>query len=116
MKIPKPTDADKDYFRSIVPDDPRVEVKAMFGNLAAFVNGTMFMGLFGPNVGVRLSEADRLALLEIEGAGPFGPEGRPMGEYVALPHIWRDDSESTDTWCERALGHVAVLPPKKKKK
>ena len=60
-------------------------------------------------------EVDRLALFEIEGAGPFGPEGRPMGEYVALPYIWRDDAESTDTWCERALDHVAVLPPKKKK-
>ena len=40
MQIPKPTDADKERFRSLVPDDPRVEVKPMFGNLGAFVNGT----------------------------------------------------------------------------
>jgi len=27
----------------------------MFGNLGAFVNGNMFMGLFGADVGVKLS-------------------------------------------------------------
>src|SRR5207249_11880558 len=53
MEIPKPTDADREWFRSVVPDDPRVEVKPMFGNLGAFVNGNMFMGLFGSAVGVR---------------------------------------------------------------
>jgi len=35
-----------------VPDDRDVEVKLMFGrSLGAFVNGNMFMGLFGPDVG-----------------------------------------------------------------
>jgi TfoX/Sxy family transcriptional regulator of competence genes len=48
MKIPKPTAADRARFQALVPDDARVEVKPMFGNLGAFVNGTMFMGLFGP--------------------------------------------------------------------
>ena len=113
--MPKPTEADKDYFRSIVPDDPRVEIKPMFGNLAAFVNGNMFMGLFGSDVGVRLPEAERASLLEIEGAGPFGPEERPMGEYVALPPVWRDEAERAAEWSERALDHIAALPPKVKK-
>ena len=114
MEMPKPTEADKDYFRSIVPDHPRVEVKPMFGNLAAFVNGNMFMGLFGSDVGVRLPEAERALLFEIEGAGPFGPGERPMGEYVALPPAWRDDAERTADWCARALDHTAALPPKVK--
>ena len=115
MQMPKPTEADKDYFRSVVPDDPRVEIKPMFGNLAAFVNGNMFMGLFGSDVGVRLAEADRAVLLETEGAGPFGPEGRPMGEYVTLPSVWRNDPERTAEWSDRALEHVALLPRKVKK-
>jgi len=115
MRVPKPTEADKDYFRSIVPDDPGVEIKAMFGNLAAFVNGNMFMGLFGSDVGVRLPEVDRAELLEEDGAGPFGPEGRPMGEYVTLPSVWRNDPERTAEWSDRALEHIAGLPPKVKK-
>jgi TfoX/Sxy family transcriptional regulator of competence genes len=47
MQIPKPTEDDKAFFRSVVPDAAGVEVKPMFGNLGAFVNGNMFAGLFG---------------------------------------------------------------------
>lgn len=115
MKIPKPSDADKDYFRSIVPDNPHVAVKPMFGNVAAFVNGNMFMGLFGSDIGVRLDESDRERLLDVEGAGSFGPEERPMREYVAMPLEWRDDPEATDEWVAKALAHTAAMPPKKKK-
>ena len=78
MKIPKPTDEDKAFFRSIVPEAPNVEVKPMFGNVAAFVNGNMFMGLFGPSIGVRLPEEARRELLEIDGSGSFGPQERPI--------------------------------------
>jgi hypothetical protein len=45
MKIPKPTDADKTRFESLIPGDPRVEVKPMFGNLGAFVNGKITKSL-----------------------------------------------------------------------
>ncbi len=115
MEIPKPSDADKDYFRSLVPDDPRVEVKAMFGNLGAFVNGTMFMGLFGPDVGLRLGDADLAELAGVEGTGSFGPSGRPMKGYVSIPRSWRSTPQLAETWTERALEHGASLPPKKKR-
>jgi len=44
MQMPQPTEADKQQFRSVVPDAPGVEVKPRFGNLGAFVNGNMFAG------------------------------------------------------------------------
>jgi TfoX/Sxy family transcriptional regulator of competence genes len=115
MQIPKPTEDDKDYFRSILPSDPRVEVKPMFGNIAGFVNGNMFVGLFGSDVGVKLSDRDREQLLA-EGGGPFGPAERPMGGYVSLPASWRNDPAKGGSWAERALVHVASLPPKAAKK
>jgi hypothetical protein len=34
---------------------PDVNIKPMFGNLGEFVNGNMFMGLFGSDIGVELS-------------------------------------------------------------
>jgi TfoX/Sxy family transcriptional regulator of competence genes len=118
MKIPKPSEQDTAYFSSIVPDADGVEVKPMFGNVAAFVNGNMFMGLFGPDVGVRLAAEDRETLLAIEGAGPFGPEDRPMREYVTLPAAWRaaGDDASTRAWVDKALAHTAAMPPKKPKR
>jgi TfoX/Sxy family transcriptional regulator of competence genes len=115
MKIPKPSEADKEFFRSLIPEDPGVEVKPMFGNLGAFVHGNMFAGLFGPAVGVRLDEAASQELAAIDGTGPFGPAERPMGGYTSLPVAWRTSPGLAADWVERALSHVSTLPPKVKK-
>jgi TfoX/Sxy family transcriptional regulator of competence genes len=115
MEIPKPTDADKEYFRSVLPDSPEVEVKPMFGNLGAFVHGNMFAGLFGSAVGVRLADADRDELTAFGETGPFGPAERPMGGYVSLPASWREDPVRAADWVGRALNHIAAMPPKKAK-
>ncbi len=112
MEMPKPSEADKEFFRSLVPDDPRVEVKPMFGNLAAFVNGNMFMGLFGPDIGLKLDGGPRLELLAQPGAGPFGPPERPMGGYVTAPAAWRGNLAEFRRWVAQSLEQVAALPPK----
>ncbi|HEX9034096.1 MAG TPA: TfoX/Sxy family protein [Streptosporangiaceae bacterium] len=115
MEIPKPSEEDRQFFASLIPDDPAVEIKPMFGNLGAFVNGNMFAGLFGPDVGVRLDDPGRAELASVEGSGPFGPAGRPMGGYLALPAAWRATPELAATWVERSLSHVRSLPPKVRK-
>ena len=112
MEMPKPTAADKARFESLVPGDPRVAVKPMFGNLGAFVDGNMFMGLFGSAVGVKLDDADRAELAKA-GGGPFGPAERPMGGYVTLPATFAD--AEAKQWIGRSLAYVGTLPPKKKK-
>ena len=116
MKIPKPTEDDKSAFHDLVPERPDVLVKPMFGNLGAFVNGNMFMGLFGSSIGIKLAEADRATLSSTEGAGPFGPEERPMAGYVTLPAAWRATPDTAQPWISLALEYVATLPPKKPKK
>ncbi len=116
MGIAKPSNDDKEYFRSLVEHLPGIDIKPMFGNLAAFVNGNMFCGLFGSDVGIRLGEPSRVDLLAIPGAGPFGPPGRPMKEDVSLPPKWRDTTdERVDAWVHRAFENTAAMPPKKPK-
>jgi TfoX/Sxy family transcriptional regulator of competence genes len=115
MRIPKPTDSDKAAFQALVPSDSRVEVKPMFGNLGAFVNGNMFMGLFGADIGVKLDEDDQGRLLRQPGAGPFGPDVRPMAGYVTMPAAWRRSPKQAGPWIEKALAYVASLPPKQPK-
>jgi TfoX/Sxy family transcriptional regulator of competence genes len=114
--MPTPTDEDLARFRGLVPDEAGVEVKPMFGQLGAFVNGNMFMGLFGADVGVKLDEPDRDALLAEDGAGPFGPEERPMGGYVALPARWRSAPAKAEAWIAKSLEFVGRLPAKPAKK
>jgi TfoX/Sxy family transcriptional regulator of competence genes len=114
VKIPKPSPADRDRFATLVPDGPDVEIKPMFGNLGAFVNGNMFMGLFGADIGVKLADDDRSRLLAERGAGPFGPAERPMAGYVTLPATW--SPREAKSWTHKALAHAAALPPKAPKK
>ena len=114
MEIPKPTDADRDRFRALVPDEPGVEVKPMFGNLGAFVHGNMFMGLFGSDVGVKLGEPERAKLAAMPGAGPFGPAERPMSGYVTLPADW--SARKAASWITTAHATAAALPAKQPKK
>jgi TfoX/Sxy family transcriptional regulator of competence genes len=112
MKMPKATEADKDRFRGVVDSIagvPGVQVKPMFGQLGAFVNGNMFAGLFGSTIGVKL-DSDATAQLRALGGGPFGPEERPMGGYTTIP-----DGADAEAWLERAAAHVATLPPKAKR-
>jgi TfoX/Sxy family transcriptional regulator of competence genes len=115
VEIPKPSEEDKQFFRSLIPEDPEVEIKPMFGNLGAFVHGNMFAGLFGPAVGVRLAEADAGELAAVDGSGPFGPEGHSMAGYISLPGAWRGDASLAASWVEKARDHVGSLPPKVKK-
>nr|WP_275588302.1 TfoX/Sxy family protein [Microlunatus panaciterrae] len=112
VEIPKPTETDKERFRELVPQRDDVEVKPMFGNLGAFVNGNMFMGLFGSQIGVKLAPADQERLREA-GGGPYGPEGRPMGGYLTLPAA--ATAQQLDEWISSALAYVADLPPKQPK-
>jgi TfoX/Sxy family transcriptional regulator of competence genes len=112
VKMPKATDADRDRFRDLIESIaavPGVEVKPMFGQLGAFVNGNMFAGLFGSTIGVKLDQDASAELLAI-GGGPFGPEERPMGGYTTIP-----DGADAAAWAERAAVHVTTLPPKAKK-
>ncbi len=119
MEMPKATEADKERFRSLVPDVPNVSVKSMFGNLGAFVNGNMFAGLFGPTIGIRLSPEDRQQLESGERTVPFGPADRPMREYSGLPEMWNEEGDGDDArakaWIHKAYEHVAGLPPKEPK-
>lgn len=111
-KMPRPDEATKEFFHAVMPDAPGVSVRPMFGQLAAFVNGNMFMGIFGSDVFVRLSEADRAQIAEA-GGGPFEPmPGRPMREYAVLPPVWRDEPDRVRDWAARALDLAEELPPK----
>jgi TfoX/Sxy family transcriptional regulator of competence genes len=109
MEIPKPSEEDKARFRSLVPDDARVEVKPMFGNLGAFVNGNMFMGLFGSDIGLKLPAALAQQVAE-SGGGPFGPAERPMAGYISLPAAIT--VPEANPLIAESLAYIGSLPPK----
>ena len=110
--LPKPSDDAKTAFTKLVPDGPTVTLRPMFGNLAAFVNGNLFTGLFGEDLFVRLSE-DESAKVRKQGGSDFAPmPGRPMRGYVTVPGTWRSKPEPVKAWIKLALQQTGKMPPK----
>jgi TfoX/Sxy family transcriptional regulator of competence genes len=117
MIIPRSDEKSKDFFRSLLPEDPRITIRPMFGNISAFVNGNMFAGLFGNDIFVRLSEENRQELLTENGASLLEPvKGRPMKEYVVIPKAWMKKPETIRLWLSRSLDSSGKMPTKKTKK
>jgi TfoX/Sxy family transcriptional regulator of competence genes len=115
--FPKMDPAAKALFEAIVPERPGVEVRPMFGHLAGFVHGNMFVGLFGPHVFVRLGPEEREELMAEAGTALFEPmPGRAMKEYVVMPTGWRSQPEHARSWAARSYEWAARLPPKSKSK
>jgi len=110
---PKASDEDKGRFPALVPDDERVSLRPMFGAIAAFANGYMFMGLFGPELFVRLSDEQRATRLAAGWHNLEPMPGKPMREYVVVPGDWRVQTDEARSWGERALDYVVGLPQKK---
>ncbi len=110
--IPKPGAAAAAAFATLLPEDPDVTSRPMFGNPAAFVNGNLFTGLFGDNLFVRLSELDE-ERLRAEGGTDFAPmPGRPMKGYATLPAAWSSELDAAGRWVAVSLAWAKTLRAK----
>src|ERR1700719_2389995 len=116
MSMPKPSEQAKAAFQKLVPPDPNVTTRPMFGNLAGFVNGNMFCGLFGEDLFVRVSDEDQ-AKVRKQGGGASEPmPGRAMTGYVVVPTGWQKKPDATRTWIVTGLSWSRKLPAKDKEK
>jgi hypothetical protein len=115
MKFPKPSEEAKAAFTGLVPDEPAVTLKPMFGQLSAFVNGNMFCFLWGDDLLVRLPDPD-VAALKKQGGRDFSPmPGRTgMAGYVTVPG--GSGAKPAGDLIKKALAHTRAMPAKVPKK
>ncbi len=101
-------------FHAALPKDPRVTTLPMFGGVAAKANGHMFGGLFGRSAIVRLSDADRVRALALDGAEMFDPmrNGRTSKHSIQLPEIVMEEPGELRGWLRKAFDHALTLPTK----
>ena len=110
--LTRPSDEAKAAFSGLVPDEPAVTLKPMFGNLSAFVNGNMFCGLFGEDLFVRLPEPE-IAAVKKQGGRDFAPmAGHAMKGYVIVPGTWRKMPDPAVVLIRRALALTRAMPAK----
>src|SRR6202162_1393691 len=116
MTMPKPSNQAKTAFQKLVPPDLNVSTRPMFGNLAAFVNGNLFCGLFGEDLFVRVSDVDQ-AKIRKQGGKAFEPmPGRAMTGYVIVAPGWQKNPDASRALVVAALAWSRALPAKDKKK
>lgn len=114
MKMPKPSEEAKAALARVVPDEPAVTIKPMFGQMSGFVNGNMFIGIFGDDLILRLPD-DEIAKVKKQGGRDFEPmAGHKMGGYVVYAGAWQ--ARPPRELISRALEHARKLPAKKPKK
>jgi TfoX/Sxy family transcriptional regulator of competence genes len=114
MHMPRPSDDAKAAFARVVPDEPAITIKPMFGQMSAFVNGNMFCGIFGEDFFVRLPE-EEIAKVKKQGGRDFEPvAGHKMGGYVMVAGDWR--AKPPTALIKRALEETRKMPAKKPKK
>ncbi|HEV1991395.1 MAG TPA: TfoX/Sxy family protein [Candidatus Dormibacteraeota bacterium] len=114
--MPKPSEQAKAAFSALIPAEPAVALKPMFGNLSAFVNGNMFAGLFGEDLFVRLPEPE-IAAVKKQGGRDFEPmAGHAMRGYVVVPGTWRTKPDPAAVLIKRALTLTRAMPAKALKK
>ena len=114
MKMPKPSEAAKAALSRVVPDEPAVTIKPMFGQMSAFVNGNMFIGIWGDELVLRLPD-DEIARVKKQGGRDFEPMvGHKMGGYVLYGGEWK--SRPPQTLIKRALEEARKMPAKTPKK
>jgi TfoX/Sxy family transcriptional regulator of competence genes len=100
------------FFKSLVSAYPQVELRAMFGDPCAFVNGYMSTGLFADRMFVKLDPDGANKLLSMPGAEPLElTPGRFMSGYVLVPEDLRS-SPKLEVWLGEAFTFASSLPPK----
>jgi TfoX/Sxy family transcriptional regulator of competence genes len=115
MTMPKASDSAKAAFQKLLPKDPAITTRPMFGNLSAFVNGNMFSGVFGDDLFVRVSDEEQ-ARIRKQGGKPFEPmAGRAMAGYVLVPPGWQKKPDAARAYVMTALSWSRVLAPKRAK-
>lgn len=104
-------------FAALVPPDPDVTSKKVFGYPACFINGNMFAGLHGPDMILRLPEKERKDFIAQTGSYIFEPmPGHQMKEYVVVPKELISADTDIDSWLSISMAYARSLPPKLKKK
>jgi TfoX/Sxy family transcriptional regulator of competence genes len=116
MKMPRPSEEAKAAFSKLVPDEPAVTLKPMFGQLSAFVNGNMFCGIFGEELMVRLPEAEIDAVKKLGGRDFEPMAGHKMSGYVIVPGDWRAKHAPAIALIKKALANARAMPAKAAKK
>lgn len=89
---------------------PGITEKKMFGGLAFFIDGNMFVGVAGHDLMVRVGPQAYADALARPHARAMDITGKPMKGYVMVAPPGHADATDLATWIELARSFAATLP------
>ena len=101
-----------DRIRTLMPPDPGVSEKKMFGGLCFLLNGHMTCGIVGDKLMVRVGKENYEATLQLPHAAIMDFTGRPMKSMVYVEPAGIVANEQLAQWIERGCSYARSLPPK----
>jgi TfoX/Sxy family transcriptional regulator of competence genes len=116
MKMSRAPDELVEQFYRVLPEDPLVERRKMFGFPCCFANGVMFAGLFEDRMVLKLPDAELKAFLALPDAGPFVPMGRLMKQYALVPRALLAEPAKMEPWMTKAFVFAMESGAEKKAK
>ena len=98
------------------PPDLELDFRPMFGGIMGYAAGRVFASLSDVGLALKLSGANREALLAIDGAKPlrYAPDQPPSKSYVVVPEAMLSDPAGLRTWMARSVSGLA--PPTARRK
>ncbi|MBA2637910.1 MAG: TfoX/Sxy family protein [Solirubrobacterales bacterium] len=100
--------------RELIPRDPDVSERRMFGGLAFLVGGNMAVAASGQGgLMVRVDPEDTDALLARPHAHPFEMRGRAMQGWLRVDAEGVRAKRQLEPWVKRCVAYARSLPPKR---
>jgi TfoX/Sxy family transcriptional regulator of competence genes len=100
--------------RELIPRDPDVTERRMFGGLAFLIGGHMAVAASRQGgLMVRVEPAETDALLAKPHAGPFEMRGRPLDGWLRVDAEGVKTKRQLEPWVKRGVGYARSLPPKR---
>jgi len=98
--------------REILPSDPSLTEKKMFGGLAFLSRGYMFVGISGESLMARVGPSNYVQALSRPHVREMDFTGRPMKGYVFVDPPGFDADADLSAWVNQCHLFVQSLPPK----
>jgi TfoX/Sxy family transcriptional regulator of competence genes len=99
------------------PPDLELAFRPMFGGVMGYAAGKVFASLSDVGLALKLSGADREALLATPGAKPlrYEPDQPPSKSYVVVPEAMLSDPGHLRLWIVRSVAGLAPKPAVRRK-
>jgi TfoX/Sxy family transcriptional regulator of competence genes len=100
--------------RELIPTEPGVTEKRMFGGLAFLINGNMSVSASGEGgLLLRVDPAETDALLDKPHAHPFQMRGREMQGWLRVDAEGLRTKRQLERWVARGVAYAKSLPSKR---